>query len=63
LSEVAVLRDTLTGIIAAALILLVPFIGWFALWVLVLFGIGLLSRWLFQPSLSNKGAAPDGDVS
>ena len=63
LSEVAVLRDTLTGIIAAALILLVPFVGWFALWVLVLFGIGLLSRWLFQPSLSNKGAAPDGDVS
>lgn len=63
LSEVAVLRDTLTGIIAAALFLLVPFVGWFALWVLVLFGIGLLSRWLFQPSLSNKGNAPDGDVS
>jgi hypothetical protein len=31
--------------------------------VLVFFGIGMLSRWLFQPSLSNKGAAPDGDVS
>ena len=63
LSKVAVLRDSLTGIITAVLIQFVPFVGWIALWLVVLFGIGLLSRWLFQPSLFKPDAAPGGDAS
>ena len=60
---VAVLRDALTGIITAVLIQFVPFVGWIALWLVVLFGIGLLSRWLFQPPLFKPDAALGGDAS
>ena len=63
LSKVAVLRDALTGIITAVLIQFVPFVGWIALWLVVLFGIGLLSRWLFQPPLFKPEAALGGDGS
>ena len=63
LSKVAVLRDALTGIITAVLIQFVPFVGWIALWLVVLFGIGLLSRWLFQPPLFKPESAPGGDAS
>ena len=63
LSKLAVLRDALTGIITAVLIQFVPFVGWIALWLVVLFGIGLLSRWLFQPPLFKPESAPGGDAS
>ena len=63
LSKVAVLRNALTEITTAVLIQFVPFVGWIALWLVVLFGIGLLSRWLFQPTLFKPDAALGGDAS
>lgn len=58
LTKTAVLRDALAGSITTALILVIPFVGWIALCLVVLFGIGLLTNWLFQPRFFAAETAP-----
>ena len=58
LTKTAVLRDALAGSITTALILVIPVVGWIALCLVVLFGIGLLTNWLFQPRLFAAETAP-----
>ena len=58
LTKTAVLRDALAGSITTALILVIPVVGWIALCLVVLFGIGLLTNSLFQPRFFAAKTAP-----